>query len=407
MKKVDKRLVTVMLIVLVQMLGATMILPILPLYAKNYFGLSETFITWLGTSFFGAQFLAAPWLGRLSDRFGRVPILFASQIGTMLAFLLIGLADAIWLIFAARIFDGITGGNIQVAQTYITDITPKEKRTQSLGMIFAMFGVGFALGPFLGGILSSAFGPRVPYIIASVMALIPCLMTLFFLKETLSREERIRRRREKEKFHVAKENRFSLFGVWLTTFVVQFAFGMLQSTFSLFGEAKVFPDENPKDVLRNVSYLLGMVGIGMVLTQTLVLGPMTRRFKDGTIALTGIAILMIAFAGVVLMPNPWIVGGLSLFFSLGLGLTNPSLLSLSTQAVSDSQRGSILGFHQSVASLGIIASTAVSGYLLELNVNYPFSLAAVLCLLAFILGLYLWRWWKSMHEKWLRTHQEV
>jgi DHA1 family tetracycline resistance protein-like MFS transporter len=121
----DRRLITILLIVLVQMLGAAMILPILPLFAQREFALSPQVIALLSTSYFAAQFLAGPYLGRLSDKYGRVPILIFSQIGTVISFVMLALAPSAAFLFLARILDGITGGNIIVAQAYITDITPR------------------------------------------------------------------------------------------------------------------------------------------------------------------------------------------------------------------------------------------------------------------------------------------
>src|SRR5262245_34987546 len=129
----DKRLIVILLIVLVNMVGAAMVTPILPLYAQRQFHMSPQTITLLLASFFAAQFLAGPVLGQLSDRYGRIPILIISQIGTVISFIMLALAQQVWVLFAARILDGITGGNIIVAQAYVTDVTPRERRTEALG----------------------------------------------------------------------------------------------------------------------------------------------------------------------------------------------------------------------------------------------------------------------------------
>ena len=157
-RQIDKRLLTILLIVFVQMLGAAMILPILPLYAKSEFNMTPQVITLLNTAFFGAQFVAGPYLGRLSDKHGRVPVLILSQIGTAVSFFMLAFAPNVAVLFLARILDGITGGNIIVAQAYITDITPREKLTGALGYTFAIFGLGFIFGPILVGSLAAAFG---------------------------------------------------------------------------------------------------------------------------------------------------------------------------------------------------------------------------------------------------------
>src|SRR5690606_11576813 len=122
-KQIDRRLFTILVIVFVQLVGASMILPILPLYARRTFNISDNVVTLIISSFFLAQFLAGPVLGRMSDLYGRLPILIISQVGTAISFVLIGLAGSVELLFLARILDGITGGNIVVAQAYVTDIT--------------------------------------------------------------------------------------------------------------------------------------------------------------------------------------------------------------------------------------------------------------------------------------------
>ena len=144
---IDRRLLTILLVVFVQMLGASLIFPVLPLYAQRRFNMSAEMITLLTSAFFAAQFLSGPYVGRLSDHYGRIPVLIVSQIGTVISFVMLAFAPSFAWLFFARILDGITGGNIIVAQAYITDITPREKRTESLGYIFAAFGLGFIFGP--------------------------------------------------------------------------------------------------------------------------------------------------------------------------------------------------------------------------------------------------------------------
>jgi DHA1 family tetracycline resistance protein-like MFS transporter len=187
----DKRLATILLIVFVQMVGSGMILPLLPIFAQDEFDMSPTAISLLVSVFFVAQFVAGPILGRWSDRVGRVPILIVSQIGTVLAFLAFGLAGAAWVLFAARIFDGLTGGNLVVAQAYITDITPPERRAQALGLIGAMFSLGFVVGPVVGGILVGVGGgPTLPYFVAATAAVVVVLLTVFPLDESHTQEDR-------------------------------------------------------------------------------------------------------------------------------------------------------------------------------------------------------------------------
>ncbi|MEM7347715.1 MAG: MFS transporter, partial [Chloroflexota bacterium] len=244
LKNVDRRLLTILLIVLVQMIGASMVVPILPLYAKNQFDLSPQMTTILISVFFLGQFFAGPYLGRLSDKYGRLPILILSQIGTVIAFALIGLANSAAMLFFARALDGITGGNIIVAQAYVTDITPKEQRTQSLGYIFAAFGIGFVIGPLVGGSLAALFGPRTPFLLAAVAATVTVLLTWFMLDETVSPEQQ----QANKEYQGGGLNpgtilsNIPLMIILILSFIAQFSMGLLMSTFALYGEAVLFTD---------------------------------------------------------------------------------------------------------------------------------------------------------------------
>lgn len=185
LKRFDRRLVTILSIVFVQIAGAALILPILPLFAEREFAMHPATISLLVSAYFVTQFFAGPYLGQLSDQKGRVPILVISQIGSAVSFFMMAAAGSAWVLFAARALDGITGGNIIVAQAYITDITPREKRTEALGYIFAAFGLGFIIGPALGGLLSAWLGARMPFVIAGVASLATAGMSWLLLDETV------------------------------------------------------------------------------------------------------------------------------------------------------------------------------------------------------------------------------
>ncbi|MEQ9029454.1 MAG: MFS transporter, partial [Aggregatilineales bacterium] len=237
LKSADRRLLTILMIVFVQIVGASMALPVLPLYAQRRFDMSPQLITLLVSSFFAAQFVAGPYIGRLSDRYGRIPILIISQIGTVISFLMLAYGQSIAILFFARIFDGITGGNIVVAQAYVTDITPREKRTQSLGLIFAALGVGFIFGPAIGGILSAAFNEQAPFLVAAVAATITVILTWFTLDETVSPEQREfnRTSRKATLSFMDVASNMPLLLVLFVAFMWQLGLGILQGTFALYG----------------------------------------------------------------------------------------------------------------------------------------------------------------------------
>lgn len=369
------------------MVGAGMVLPILPLYAKGQFNMSPTAVTLLVASFFAAQFIGGPILGRWSDRVGRVPVLIVSQIGTVIAFAAFGLATAPWMLFASRIFDGLTGGNIVVAQAYVTDVTPREKRAQALGLIAAMFGLAFIIGPLIGGLLVG-LGPRVPYFIAAGAAAIVVALTALTLDESMTAEERaeLRSKAVKLSFKAALAIR-PLVYVLMIAFTVQFVLGLIIATLALFGEAVLF-DTNPE---LGVGVILAFVGVSQLVTQTAILPRAVARFGEERLVVVGIAIRSAALLIYSVMVDPlWaFIGGV--LFSMGGGLTVPPAQSIATKTVDDSKRGGVLGVFQAVTSLAVIFSTAVAGLLFAVYPHLPNQVAFAASILSLVPALALGR----------------
>lgn len=389
-KLTDRRLLTILLIVFVQMVGAAMVLPILPLFAQREFELSPTIITLLISVFFAGQFIGGPYLGRLSDQYGRLPVLIVSQLGTAVSFVMLGLADSVWMLFAARILDGITGGNIIVAQAYITDITPREQRTAALGYIFAVFGLGFIFGPALGGVLSAAFGPRIPFLIAAGGAMLAVIITWFVLEETVTEEHKAGSRTHRGSLAVRQIlSNTPLTIVLLIAFVGQFALGLLQGTFALYSEAVLFAGESEETVNLGVGLLLGAVGVGQLFTQTMLLKRLLARFGDLWLVYAGTIVRTVGLLIFAMVTTPFLGVFGSLFFAVGMGLLMPPLQSLTTHTVPDVLRGGALGVYQSVVSLATIVSTAVAGAIFAVNPTTPYWVGALLSMLALIPALLL------------------
>jgi DHA1 family tetracycline resistance protein-like MFS transporter len=383
MKNTDRRLFTILLIVFVGILGGAMILPILPLYAQREFALSPQSVSLLVSSFFAAQFLSGPYLGRLSDKYGRVPVLVISQIGTAISFVMLALAPNAGFLFFARVLDGVTGGNIIVAQAYITDITPRQKRTEALGYIFAVFGIGFIVGPALGGLLSAAFGPRVPYLIAAGAAVLTVILTWLTLDETVTEEKRQENRN-------SRQVRLSLTDLLRNTplllilaaaFIGQFGMGMLMSTFALFGDAVLFRGYPTELRSLGVGLLLAVVGVGQFFTQAFLLRKASRVLGDAALVILGSLLRSAGMLILAIALSPWLGAAGSLFFAIGMGLMMPPLQSLSTHTVPDQRRGWVLGVYQSVISLAIIISTAIAGSIFAAHPTYPYWIGGILTLL--------------------------
>jgi len=394
LKNLDRRLVTILLIVFVQMVGASLIIPIVPLFAKNEFGMSPTMITLLISSFYAAQFVGGPILGRWSDKVGRVPVLVVSQIGTVLSFIMFGMAGAVWVLFASRILDGLTGGNIVVAQAYVTDITPREKRAQALGLIFAAFGVAFFVGPAIGGLLVG-LGPRVPYFIAAGAASIVVLLTIFTLDESMTADEREARRNRAERVSVFAVLRIRPLALALiVVFVAQAGLGVVMATFALFGEAVLF-DSNPE---LGVGLLLGIVGLAQVLTQTSLLGPAIDRFGELRVMAAATVIRTAGLGFFAAATMVWLAGIGSAVFAIGSGLLLPTLQSIATKSVDDSMRGGVLGVYQSTTSLAVIISTAVSGVLFAISPHMPYIVAFGLSAVSLVPAVLLVRYYRREEQ---------
>lgn len=386
LQKADKRLLTILLIVFVQMLGAAMSLPILLLYAQRQFQIRPEINALLISSFFAAQFLAGPTIGRLSDKYGRIPVLIVSQIGTVISFIMIGAAPNVATLFVARILDGITGGNIIVAQAYITDITPPEKRTESLGYIFAAFGLGFVFGPALGGGLSAVFGPRIPFFMAAVAAAITVILTKMTLTETLSPEQRLKNSQARSGGLSPTEvlGNTPLLAILLIAFVGQFALGLLQATFALYGDAVLFDGYSDKIIDLGIGLLLATVGLSQFLTQTVLLRRVLPRFGEVNLVMGGAVLRTLGMFFYAVAVSPWLGVPGSIFFATGMGLMMPPLQSLSTRSVPDEVRGGVLGLYQSTVSLATIFSTALGGLIFALNPRFPYLMGMVLSLLVLL-----------------------
>ncbi|MBK8135203.1 MAG: MFS transporter [Chloroflexi bacterium] len=403
--RIDRRMVTILAIVFVNILGASMILPILTLYAINELGVPEQQAPLLQAAFFVAQFIASPFLGRLSDRFGRVPVLFWSQVGTVASFLMIAFAPTIGMVYASRILDGITGGNILVAQAYVIDITPREKRTQSLGLIFAVFGLGFIFGPSIGGALAALVGRQATFLIAALLTMVPTVMTYFMLTETMTAEQRqaARARGGQMSFGEMIKDR-TIFSILLLTMFGSVGLGIVQTTFAIYGQNILFLGSDENTVNLGVGLMLGVVGLGQTITQVFLLRRLLRRFGDAPLVLGGTLIRTVAMTWYVVIGLPFVVALVgqaavpitaipaALMFAIGTGIMMPPLQSLVTFAAPDSARGAVVGLTSAAQSLGVIIGTLAAGPLLGITIAgrpslAPYTFNAVMFLLLAIPAL--------------------
>lgn len=386
----------IFMIVFVDVLGLGITIPVLPLYAQNQLGASAWQITLLTSIFFTAQFFAAPFLGRWSDRVGRRPVLIFSQAGTLTALLMNALAPTLIFLYLSRVIDGITGGNVTVAQAYLSDVTDEKNRTRGLGLISAAFSAGFIFGPAFGGLLAAQFGPRVPFFAAAGMSLATILLSTFLLPESLTPE---RRKHDHAAAQLTpKRSQWALLRIpsvlliLLVGFGTQVAFFSFQTTFVLWSEKLLFPQEPQAYVTQAVAIILTLIGIVGVITQIWLVGPLVKRFGELHLVLAGNLSRAIGWG--LLSAFPVLVTAVVTIplFSIGAGVALPSIVALLTFAAPAHARGGAIGLNQSANALGSIVGPLIAGFLFDaVNPNAPMVAASVIMLVTVLLGLNLYR----------------
>lgn len=378
MKKNNKPLFTIFLIVFVDLLGFGIVLPLLPYIAEKYSATPFT-IGILGATYSLFQLLAGPLLGRLSDRYGRKKLLAISQIGSAIGYLILGLANNLPLLFLARIIDGITGGNISIAQAYIADITTKENRAKGMGIIGAAFGLGFIFGPAIGGFLAK-YNYSYPGYFAMIVSLITVFLTIFTLPETVSGAEREKEPKAQITFKAFWEvaNAANIQYLIIVFFLMNSAFSMMQGTFALWTQKRFNfgPEQN--------GYVFAFVGIIAVIAQLKLLPILVKKFKERALLNYSTFFFCLGFGLIPFVPNPWYLLITQAFIVFGNSMANPAIQALASESVPKEEYGETLGFLQSAGSLGRIVGPVMGGWLFgAMGINSPFFFSAFVILIIF------------------------
>lgn len=377
--KNNKSLMTIFLIVFIDLLGFGIILPLLP-YIAEKFQATPFQIGILAATYSIFQLIAAPILGRLSDRYGRKKVLIISQLGSVIGYLILGLANNLPLLFISRIIDGITGGNISIAQAYIADVTTKENRAKGMGLIGAAFGLGFIFGPAIGGVMSK-ISYSTPAYFATIVSLITVFTTAFFLKETVN--EKKTKTSPKTRLNWKEFKRvLSLYPIdtlIIVFFLLNTAFSIMQNNFALWSQ-KTFNF----DASQNGWYFT-YIGILAVIFQLQLLPRVIKKFHEKKILLTS---LFFIFLGLILIPlskNPSFLFIALFFMPLGNSLANPTIQALASENVPQEEYGETLGILQSAGSMGRILGPIIGGEIFQtLGKDIIFYFAGIIILFSFI-----------------------
>ncbi|ODT67842.1 MAG: hypothetical protein ABS75_22630 [Pelagibacterium sp. SCN 63-23] len=358
-------LTCILITILLDMIGVGIIVPVLPELLEDLTGGSVADAAVIGGYLVFAyafmQFVFSPILGNLSDRFGRRPILLLSLLGLTFDYLMMSIAPFVWYLFIGRIIAGIAGAALATATAYMADITPPHKRTHRFGLIGAAFGLGFIIGPVIGGELGE-FGPRVPFYAAAALAFANFLFGLLVLPESLPKASR-------RKFDIRRANPLGAVMalkkypsvLWLlgVLFFFQLSAQALPTVFSYF-TVEVFSFTS-----SNIGRTLGGFGLGFAISQAVLAGPLSRGMGEPAVAMIGLLAAAAAFAGIAFSTEVYY---LYLFVLVGTvsGLAPPAINGVLSRQVPDNSQGELQGAVNAASSLatiiGPLAATQIFSY---------------------------------------------
>jgi MFS family permease len=391
-----KKLGVIFAVVFIDFLGLSFILPLYPEIAEK-FGLSATFITLLTASYALMQFLFSPILGRLSDRFGRKPILILSSIGTAASFIFFGMASAVWMLFASRILNGIFGSSAAVAQAYISDVTDKTERTKGMGIMGAALGLGLIFGPALSAALGG-YGFSGPAFGAAGISILNLFFISFFLKESLKKE--FRKKGSGKGMIRFKISGFSeilkhpLMGNLISSyFVSMFGIAAIQNIAVLFTEKRFHLS------LQENGYIFAAVGLFMILAQGFLVGRMEKKIGESFTMIIGTALFIFGCFMIPAIENASIIILGAGFVSIGAGLYIPAVNSLVSKNSLEDERGEVFGLVQGLIGLALIFGPIFGGILFDtFGSGSPFFAAGIFSAVALFLSLKSFRKIRAMEK---------
>lgn len=388
-------LLPIFLIVLVDILGMTIILPLLPVYAQH-FGASATVVGLLVSTYALCQLVAGPILGNWSDRIGRKPLLIFSQIGTFIGFLILASANSLWVVFLSRVIDGATAGNLSLAQAYISDVTEPGNRAKAFGIIGIAFGIGFLLGPALSGFLSR-FGYIYPILAAATLSAGSVICTATLLPQAEPHTGEGVSGPGGQRLGLLDWNRYleyfarpGLGRLLWEFFFFAFPFALFMGGFVLYAQQRY--NWYGQTGVEKTGYVFAYVGLLGIILQGGLLGRLVKKFGERALVWTGFLSAGVAYS---LMAWTRTIGqllGACSVNSYGLGVLRASLTALITQKAGKHEQGVVLGLTQSITSLSSVIAPVIAGALIDRHLLSVWALltagfAFVGLLMSFPVGL--------------------
>lgn len=397
----QQSLFPIILTVFLDLLGLGIVIPIAaPLLLSPaegmlplHYGLSQRSVVlgFLLGSFAIAQFFGAPVLGALADKYGRKKLLLLSIAGTGAGYVLfaIGIVERdIWLCFFSRILDGFTGGNISIAMSAIADISDEKNRAKNFGLIGMSFGLGFILGPFLGGKLAdpalvSWFSLATPYWFTAILSACNMMVIIFMFRETLTHpnDDRLRFFTGFKNIRVAFTNK-QLRTIFLTAFLITFGFNFFTQFFQVFLIHKF--NYNPSDIANLFAY----IGLWLAFTQGGLMRPLSKKFSPEAIVSWSALLCALVFPLLLFPSRSWFMYLIVPFISIFNGLNTPNLSAVISLQADAKEQGSILGIRQSVQAVAMAIPPILAGFITTINVSLPIWAAAFCTLMGWLVFKY-------------------
>jgi DHA1 family tetracycline resistance protein-like MFS transporter len=357
----DKRLYVIFLISFTEVLGFSMVLPLIPYLGKEL-GLTLSQIGLIISLFSVCQLFASPITGKLSDHFGRKPLFILSQISTFVGFVFLGFATTVFLLIAARLIDGLLGSNMTVSQAYISDITEPKHRTRVYSYSSGVFGAGLIFGPFIGGILST-INYSVPMFFAAAITLISIALVILFLPETIPKKTEKISLSFNDVIPVDNVKHFvrthNIRSRLLMFFIYTMAFFLFISNLSLLGIAQFHI------TAEQVSFYMVWIGLIRVGIQTVLIARILRFFGENRVLLIGVFSMIISMATLVFSTEYLFVFVPLVFLAFGTGVGRPILTSRLTNSVTQKETGAILGVNNALTSVAQIIAPIFGGFIIE------------------------------------------
>lgn len=391
----NKPLYILLLTIFIDLLGFSIIIPILPVYSKEL-GATNIMVGIIAGSYALMNFIFSPIWGNLSDRIGRKPVILVSILITAFSYLLFSFATAIPLLIVSRIIAGIGSANIGAAQAYITDITKPEDRTKAFGKIGAAFGLGFIIGPLIGGVILKHLGVQYIGYITMGLNIFNFILAAFILKESNKDKKKDKRLFENPFKSVLDGIKRPVLGkLMLISLLFITAFSMMQITISVYWNEKYALNK------AQISDMFAFIGLATVLVQGFLVEKLNRRFGEYKLLVMGCLLMAI---GLYLLPTApyerwfYVVEGIAiLFIALANGCISPSIQSLLSKNAGDQEQGKILGVSMSVSSLGRVFGPYLGGLFYGMAQFMPYFMGALIMIAA-------WRVAKRFVVKYGKPH---